>query len=207
MCNSRQLSLGMISINYHLHFYHPIHQVCVLRLIQVVRSVEKIEKILHSQNSKESSSLEISRWETDTLTNPLASPDRTCFWMRQVIYQGSAISVFIFGWPGVMSRINQGQSMDNFSELKKGPGYNCACLSYPNCWHKALKNLWKQYLRSLQGCGTKLLCLTSCLSVYVQSLVSRSDPREDCYRIQPAAVPRCTEQRHAPTGQSQTCKC
>uniref|UniRef100_A0A3Q0R5X4 Conserved oligomeric Golgi complex subunit 2 n=1 Tax=Amphilophus citrinellus TaxID=61819 RepID=A0A3Q0R5X4_AMPCI len=35
-------------------------KVCVLRLIQVVRSVEKIEKILHSQNSKESSSLEIS---------------------------------------------------------------------------------------------------------------------------------------------------
>uniref|UniRef100_A0A4W6DN46 Conserved oligomeric Golgi complex subunit 2 n=1 Tax=Lates calcarifer TaxID=8187 RepID=A0A4W6DN46_LATCA len=35
-------------------------KVCVLRLIQVVRSVEKIEKILHSQNSKESSALEIS---------------------------------------------------------------------------------------------------------------------------------------------------
>uniref|UniRef100_A0A3P9M1R6 Conserved oligomeric Golgi complex subunit 2 n=1 Tax=Oryzias latipes TaxID=8090 RepID=A0A3P9M1R6_ORYLA len=33
---------------------------CVLRLIQVVRSVEKIEKILHSQNSKESNSLELS---------------------------------------------------------------------------------------------------------------------------------------------------
>ncbi|KAF6736933.1 Conserved oligomeric Golgi complex subunit 2 [Oryzias melastigma] len=35
-------------------------KVCVLRLIQVVRSVEKIEKILHSQNSKESNSLELS---------------------------------------------------------------------------------------------------------------------------------------------------
>ncbi|KAL6102014.1 cog2 [Pungitius sinensis] len=35
-------------------------KVCVLRLIQVVRSVEKIEKILHSQSSKESSSLETS---------------------------------------------------------------------------------------------------------------------------------------------------
>ncbi|XP_034040757.1 conserved oligomeric Golgi complex subunit 2 [Thalassophryne amazonica] len=35
-------------------------KVCVLRLIQVVRSVEKIEKILHSQNAKESTSLEIS---------------------------------------------------------------------------------------------------------------------------------------------------
>lgn len=35
-------------------------KVCVLRLIQVVRSVEKIEKILHSQNSKESNSLETS---------------------------------------------------------------------------------------------------------------------------------------------------
>lgn len=35
-------------------------KVYVLRLIQVVRSVEKIEKILHSQNSKESSSLESS---------------------------------------------------------------------------------------------------------------------------------------------------
>ncbi|KAA8583662.1 hypothetical protein FQN60_014870 [Etheostoma spectabile] len=35
-------------------------KVCVLRLIQVVSSVEKIEKILHSQSSKESSSLEIS---------------------------------------------------------------------------------------------------------------------------------------------------
>ncbi|MED6264197.1 Conserved oligomeric Golgi complex subunit 2 [Characodon lateralis] len=34
-------------------------KVCVLRLIQVVRSVEKIEKILHSQSSKDSSSLEI----------------------------------------------------------------------------------------------------------------------------------------------------
>ncbi|XP_068183402.1 conserved oligomeric Golgi complex subunit 2 [Antennarius striatus] len=33
-------------------------KVCVSRLIQVVRSVEKIEKILHSQSSKESSSLE-----------------------------------------------------------------------------------------------------------------------------------------------------
>ncbi|CAB1313258.1 unnamed protein product [Coregonus sp. 'balchen'] len=32
----------------------------VMRLIQVVRSVEKIEKILHSQNSKDSTSLEIS---------------------------------------------------------------------------------------------------------------------------------------------------
>lgn len=62
----------MILINYHLPLIITIHQVCVLRLIQVVRSVEKIEKILHSQNSKESSSLEISRWETDMLTNPLA---------------------------------------------------------------------------------------------------------------------------------------
>uniref|UniRef100_A0A4W5RXS3 Conserved oligomeric Golgi complex subunit 2 n=1 Tax=Hucho hucho TaxID=62062 RepID=A0A4W5RXS3_9TELE len=35
-------------------------KVCVMRLIQVVRSVEKIEKILHSQNSKDSTSLEIS---------------------------------------------------------------------------------------------------------------------------------------------------
>uniref|UniRef100_A0A8C5FUU8 Conserved oligomeric Golgi complex subunit 2 n=1 Tax=Gadus morhua TaxID=8049 RepID=A0A8C5FUU8_GADMO len=35
-------------------------KVCVLRLIQVVRSVEKIEKILHTQNTKESSSLESS---------------------------------------------------------------------------------------------------------------------------------------------------
>lgn len=33
-------------------------KMCVLRLIQVVRSVEKIEKILHSQNSKDFSSLE-----------------------------------------------------------------------------------------------------------------------------------------------------
>uniref|UniRef100_A0A8C8CG84 Conserved oligomeric Golgi complex subunit 2 n=1 Tax=Oncorhynchus tshawytscha TaxID=74940 RepID=A0A8C8CG84_ONCTS len=35
-------------------------KMCVTRLIQVVRSVEKIEKILHSQNSKDSTSLEIS---------------------------------------------------------------------------------------------------------------------------------------------------
>ncbi|KAJ8416059.1 hypothetical protein AAFF_G00380810 [Aldrovandia affinis] len=35
-------------------------KMCVLRLIQVVRSVEKIEKILHSQNSKDSTSLELS---------------------------------------------------------------------------------------------------------------------------------------------------
>lgn len=55
-------------------------------------------------------------------------------------------------------------------------------------------------------CSIKLLCLTSCLPLYVQSIVSRSDPGENCYRVQPAAVPRCTEQRHAPTGQSQTCK-
>ncbi|XP_028844778.1 conserved oligomeric Golgi complex subunit 2 [Denticeps clupeoides] len=34
-------------------------KMCVMRLIQVVRSVEKIEKILHSQNSKDSTSLEI----------------------------------------------------------------------------------------------------------------------------------------------------
>nr|XP_056708611.1 conserved oligomeric Golgi complex subunit 2 [Euleptes europaea] len=33
-------------------------KMCVLRLIQVITSVEKIEKILHSQNSKEMSSLE-----------------------------------------------------------------------------------------------------------------------------------------------------
>ncbi|MBN3292335.1 COG2 protein, partial [Polypterus senegalus] len=36
-------------------------KICILRLIQVVRSVEKIEKILHSQASKETSSLEINR--------------------------------------------------------------------------------------------------------------------------------------------------
>lgn len=50
-----------MSINYYLPFIITILQVCVLRLIQVVRSVEKIEKILHSQNPKESNSLEISR--------------------------------------------------------------------------------------------------------------------------------------------------
>nr|XP_028579830.1 conserved oligomeric Golgi complex subunit 2 isoform X2 [Podarcis muralis] len=33
-------------------------KMCVLRLIQVIKAVEKIEKILHSQNSKEMSSLE-----------------------------------------------------------------------------------------------------------------------------------------------------
>ncbi|XP_033000145.1 conserved oligomeric Golgi complex subunit 2 isoform X1 [Lacerta agilis] len=33
-------------------------KMCVLRLIQVIKAVEKIEKILHSQNSKETSSLE-----------------------------------------------------------------------------------------------------------------------------------------------------
>lgn len=42
----------------------------------MVRSVEKIEKILHSQNSKESSSLE-SRWETDILNVPWASAGRS----------------------------------------------------------------------------------------------------------------------------------
>ncbi|MEQ2204175.1 hypothetical protein XENOCAPTIV_009120, partial [Xenoophorus captivus] len=41
--------------------------VCVMRLIQVVRSVEKIEKILHSQSSKDSSSLEISSDKADTV--------------------------------------------------------------------------------------------------------------------------------------------
>lgn len=45
----------------------------------MVRSVEKIEKILHSQNSKESSSLE-SRWETDVLNAPPTSPDRYDIW-------------------------------------------------------------------------------------------------------------------------------
>ncbi|XP_030627703.1 conserved oligomeric Golgi complex subunit 2 [Chanos chanos] len=35
-------------------------KMCVMRLIQVVRSVEKIEKILHSQSSKDTTSLEIS---------------------------------------------------------------------------------------------------------------------------------------------------
>ncbi|XP_029450047.1 conserved oligomeric Golgi complex subunit 2 [Rhinatrema bivittatum] len=35
-------------------------KICVLRLIEVIRSVEKIEKILHSQNTKETSSLEAS---------------------------------------------------------------------------------------------------------------------------------------------------
>uniref|UniRef100_A0AAR2IZK6 Conserved oligomeric Golgi complex subunit 2 n=1 Tax=Pygocentrus nattereri TaxID=42514 RepID=A0AAR2IZK6_PYGNA len=35
-------------------------KICVLRLIQVVRSVEKIEKILHSQNTKDTTSLETS---------------------------------------------------------------------------------------------------------------------------------------------------
>ncbi|KAL2083696.1 hypothetical protein ACEWY4_021469 [Coilia grayii] len=35
-------------------------KMCVMRLIQVVRSVEKIEKILHSENSKDNTSLETS---------------------------------------------------------------------------------------------------------------------------------------------------
>ncbi|XP_063048164.1 conserved oligomeric Golgi complex subunit 2 [Engraulis encrasicolus] len=35
-------------------------KMCVMRLMQVVRSVEKIEKILHSQNSKDNTSLETS---------------------------------------------------------------------------------------------------------------------------------------------------
>ncbi|XP_062375568.1 conserved oligomeric Golgi complex subunit 2 isoform X1 [Sardina pilchardus] len=35
-------------------------KMCVMRLIQVVRSVEKIEKILHTQNSKDNTSLETS---------------------------------------------------------------------------------------------------------------------------------------------------
>uniref|UniRef100_A0A4W4E958 Conserved oligomeric Golgi complex subunit 2 n=1 Tax=Electrophorus electricus TaxID=8005 RepID=A0A4W4E958_ELEEL len=35
-------------------------KICVLRLIQVVQSVEKIEKILHSQNTKDTTSLETS---------------------------------------------------------------------------------------------------------------------------------------------------
>uniref|UniRef100_A0A8D3BBY8 Conserved oligomeric Golgi complex subunit 2 n=1 Tax=Scophthalmus maximus TaxID=52904 RepID=A0A8D3BBY8_SCOMX len=54
------LLCGIISVYHHIFLIFTIHQVCVLRLIQVVRSVEKIEKILHSQNSKESSSLEFS---------------------------------------------------------------------------------------------------------------------------------------------------
>lgn len=36
-------------------------QMCVLRLIHVIQSVEKIEKILHSQGTKELSSLEGNR--------------------------------------------------------------------------------------------------------------------------------------------------
>uniref|UniRef100_A0A3Q3WEP5 Conserved oligomeric Golgi complex subunit 2 n=1 Tax=Mola mola TaxID=94237 RepID=A0A3Q3WEP5_MOLML len=50
------------AINNQLFKHEALQKkkVCVLRLIQVVRSVEKIEKILHSQNSKESSSLESS---------------------------------------------------------------------------------------------------------------------------------------------------
>lgn len=40
-----------------------------------------------------------------------------------------------------------------------------------------------------------------------QSSVSWSDTGENCYRVQPTAVPRCPEQGHASPGQSQTCKC
>lgn len=161
---------------------------CVLRLIQVVRSVEKIEKILHSQNSKESSSLEISRWETDMLTNPLASLNSLNLSLNVVIYQVVAVSILLY--------------------------YNAFWYSaYPDMTNRMSIN--RQI--KLAGKGPVFLCLTSCLFVClsaclpaclsVQSLVSRSDPGENCYRIQPAAVPRCTEQRHAPTGQSQTCKC
>lgn len=69
--NKDNSSFGESVIMFFL--YYAVHQVCVSRLIQVVRSVEKIEKILHSQNSKESSSREINRWETFLLTKPLAS--------------------------------------------------------------------------------------------------------------------------------------
>lgn len=44
------------------------------------------------------------------------------------------------------------------------------------------------------------------ISVCVQSFISRSDSGENSYRIQPAAVSRCAEQRHAPAWQSQTSK-
>ncbi|XP_061480457.1 conserved oligomeric Golgi complex subunit 2 [Rhineura floridana] len=54
------VSEGIQAIDERLSKQEDIRRkkICVLRLIQVIKSVEKIEKILHSQNSKEVSSLE-----------------------------------------------------------------------------------------------------------------------------------------------------
>lgn len=78
------VALERVGIISHLTVV-TYRQVCVLRLIQVVRSVEKIEKILHSQNSKESNSLEISRWGI-TWTNSAGVTES-----GKVIYQAIAV--------------------------------------------------------------------------------------------------------------------
>lgn len=64
------MSENILAIDQHLAKEEDIRKkkMCVLRLIQVIRSVEKIEKILHSQNSSETSSLEIC---SPLLTGPI----------------------------------------------------------------------------------------------------------------------------------------
>ncbi|XP_019335376.1 conserved oligomeric Golgi complex subunit 2 isoform X2 [Alligator mississippiensis] len=54
------VSEGIQAVDEHMSKQEDIRRkkMCVLRLIHVIQSVEKIEKILHSQNSKELSSLE-----------------------------------------------------------------------------------------------------------------------------------------------------
>ncbi|XP_030052295.1 conserved oligomeric Golgi complex subunit 2 [Microcaecilia unicolor] len=54
------VSEGIQAVDERLSKQEDIRRkkMCVLRLIEVIRSVEKIEKILHSQNTKETSSLE-----------------------------------------------------------------------------------------------------------------------------------------------------
>ncbi|XP_025050633.1 conserved oligomeric Golgi complex subunit 2 isoform X2 [Alligator sinensis] len=54
------VSEGIRAVDEHMSKQEDIRRkkMCVLRLIHVIQSVEKIEKILHSQNSKELSSLE-----------------------------------------------------------------------------------------------------------------------------------------------------
>ena len=183
------LPRGKISLSFII----TLHQVYVLRLIQVVRSVEKIEKILHSQNSKESTTLEISRWGTGVWSNPLASLNKWTTNGHIELARKDPSSKFAY-----LSFVG--------AVVLKTVYMFCYLVERLNFWTK-IQSLDRNYVKTSRdlivwACCDNHLCVSSCPCVCVQSFVSRSDPGEDSYRIQPATIPCCTEQRHAPAGQS-----
>lgn len=86
--------------------------------------MEKIEKILHSQNSKESSSLESSRWETDMLTNPLASlgiyTGVECLQVFNQVMAFSAFAVVVFLFCALEQRVPFFSTKLKIADAKNG---------------------------------------------------------------------------------------